>query len=86
MKQRTAEDELHNICKSILKEIEKWKKISQNGCNDPAWPDGANMNLLRNHIIYYKTSYMICVRNVDSSCQMNITHQRRRKWTIVTWL
>ncbi len=25
-----------------------------NGCNDPNWEDGANMNLVRNHIYYYK--------------------------------
>lgn len=93
MKQRTEEDELHNICKSILKEIEKWKKISQNGCNDPAWPDGANMNLLRNHIIYYKTKlYDLCEEcgfklpdeyytptppEVDN-CYMAVTTQKNR--------
>ena len=26
----------------------------RNGCNDPFWPDGCNMNLTRNHIISYK--------------------------------
>ena len=61
MKQRTAEEELQSICENILDEIKRWKSISQNGCNDPAWPDGANMNLLRNHIIYYKTKlYDLC--------------------------
>ena len=30
-----------------------WNHIAQNGCSDPGWPDGVNMNLVRNHIIYY---------------------------------
>ena len=30
-----------------------WNRIAQNGCSDPGWPDGVNMNLVRNHIIYY---------------------------------
>lgn len=31
-----------------------WDNIRKNGCGDPFWPDGVNMNLVRNHIIYYK--------------------------------
>ena len=30
-----------------------WDRISQNGCADPFYPDGVNMNLIRNHIIFY---------------------------------
>ena len=32
--------------------IERWHFIHDNGCSDPFWPDGVNMNLKRNHIIY----------------------------------
>ncbi len=34
-------------------EFAVWNEIAQNGCSDPSWPDGANMNLTRNHIIYF---------------------------------
>ncbi len=34
--------------------ISRWKSHKENGCNDPRWSDGANMNLLRNHLFYYK--------------------------------
>ena len=27
--------------------------LKKNGCSDPAWPDGVNLNLVRNHIIYW---------------------------------
>ncbi|WP_288925296.1 hypothetical protein [Aminobacterium colombiense] len=31
-----------------------WENVYQNGCSDPFYSDGANLNLVRNHIIYYK--------------------------------
>lgn len=34
-------------------EFAVWNDIARNGCSDPFWPDGVNMNLTRNHIIYY---------------------------------
>ncbi len=34
-------------------EFAVWNEIAQNGCSDPSWPDGVNMNLIRNHIIYF---------------------------------
>ena len=30
-----------------------WDDMKKNGCSDPAWPDGVNLNLVRNHIIYF---------------------------------
>ena len=54
MKKKTPEQELKELCKDILREIERWEDINQNGCNDPFWSDGCNMNLTRNHIIYDK--------------------------------
>jgi len=39
--------------KDILNDdIARWNHIKKNGCSDPFWPDGVNMNLTRNHIIY----------------------------------
>ena len=51
-------------CEQIRKEISHWKDINQNGCNDPFWSDGCNMNLTRNHIIYdQKQIRKICEEN-----------------------
>lgn len=52
------------ICQDIRKEVQHWKDINQNGCNDPFWPDGCNMNLTRNHIIYDK-------RKLEDMCLEN---------------
>lgn len=54
MKKKTPEQELKALCKNIRQEIDHWEHINQNGCNDPFWSDGCNMNLTRNHIIYAK--------------------------------
>lgn len=51
---QTAEDKVKECCQCIRREIEHWKAINQNGCSDPFWSDGCNMNLTRNHIIYYQ--------------------------------
>lgn len=54
MRNKTPDQEIKELCKEIRMEINHWEHINQNGCNDPFWPDGCNMNLTRNHIIYAK--------------------------------
>ena len=54
MKKKTPKQELKELCKEIRSEIDHWDDINRNGCNDPFWSDGCNMNLTRNHIIYAK--------------------------------
>ena len=50
----TPEQEISQLCKDIAKELGHWKYLREYGGQDPFWSDGANMNLNRNHIIYYK--------------------------------
>lgn len=51
---RKKHDKLAECINGIRDSIYHWKSLNQNGCNDPSWPDGVNMNLVRNHIIWYK--------------------------------
>ena len=46
------ESDEQKIRREISEEFDRWNKIAVNGCSDPGYPDGVNMNLLRNHIIY----------------------------------
>lgn len=46
-KQEDFEKELQNS-------HEQWNQIYKFGCSDPFWPDGVNLNLVRNHIISYR--------------------------------
>ena len=60
----SPEQKVKQYCIQIQKEISQWKDINQNGCNDPFWPDGCNMNLTRNHIIYEQEQIRkICEEN-----------------------
>lgn len=39
----------------ILEErFQHYEEVLENGCNDPLWADGLNLNLIRNHIIIVK--------------------------------
>ena len=60
----SPEQKVRQYCGEVRKEIKRWKEINQSGCSDPFWPDGVNMNLTRNHIIYYQRLILeICAEN-----------------------
>lgn len=55
-----------------LKELEKayaqWQRLYDHGGSDPTWPDGVNLNLVRNHICYYK-------RQIEEACPLYMSHE-----------
>lgn len=40
--------------KNLKERFKRWNYLKECGGNDPFWSDGCNMNLVRNHILYYK--------------------------------
>lgn len=46
---------LQALIKKIRASYKYWHEIAEHGCSDPFWEDGVNMNLIRNHIIFYKS-------------------------------
>lgn len=48
-----AETSIEQIEAEIEYLFNHWGDVYKNGCHDPTWHDGVNLNLLRNHIIYY---------------------------------
>ena len=42
------------IIADIDERFQRWDEIYHHGCSDPFWPDGININLVRNHIIYHR--------------------------------
>lgn len=70
MKENTPEQQLDLLCSQIIRERDHWNYINENGCNDPFWPDGCNMNLTRNHIISYK-------RDIAELCEKLECHFRK---------
>ena len=60
MKKKTPEQELELLRENLLHERNIWERINKNGCNDPFWLDGCNMNLTRNHILSYRNEIANC--------------------------
>lgn len=46
----------------IAERFSRWDDVFKNGSSDPTWPDGASLNLVRNHIL---TAYK-CLKDLDS--------------------
>lgn len=40
--------------KQLIDSYNRWNYLYQYGGSDPFWPDGCNLNLVRNHILYYR--------------------------------
>jgi len=40
--------------KELKTEFDRWEYLNEHGGSDPFWSDGCNMELVRNHIEYYK--------------------------------
>jgi hypothetical protein len=51
---KTPAEKLKELVAECSKRYDHWKQEREEGCVDPNWSDGANLNLVRNHIIYYK--------------------------------
>lgn len=61
-KKLTPEQEIQQYRECLMEEYEHWGEIKMHGCNDPAWTDGQNMNLVKSHIIYCRFKiHEICV-------------------------
>ena len=51
---KTKTKSLDELAKECKQSYERWTELHSNGCRDPCWTDGVNLNLVRNHIIHYK--------------------------------
>ena len=40
--------------RNIAESLAHWNYLKEHGGQDPFWSDGTNMNLVRNHVIFYK--------------------------------
>ncbi len=58
-----AKKNQENPLVELRKAYGHWQQLYEQGGSDPTWPDGANLNLVRNHIIYYK-------RRIEETCPL----------------
>lgn len=52
MKKKTHEEVSEEERMHLIDVHARWAFINEYGCQNPLWPDGVNMNLTRNHILY----------------------------------
>lgn len=52
MKKKKEPDEA-SVRGELGKAFARWNALACGECADPGWEDGVNMNLVRNHILYY---------------------------------
>lgn len=50
--------EKENLAEEMADSFERWEFLMEHGGSDPFWADGTNMNLVRNHIMYYKNKML----------------------------
>lgn len=62
-KQKTINEQIKDLTESLRNSLSRWCDIRDNGCTDPCWSDGTNMNLVHNHIIYYKKQLMELIKD-----------------------
>ncbi|MBP5604268.1 MAG: hypothetical protein J6X60_01815 [Ruminiclostridium sp.] len=43
------------LTRSLQDSFDRWDQLNKYGGSDPCWADGINMNLVRSHIMYYKS-------------------------------
>ena len=43
------------LTKSLQDGFDRWDHLNKYGGSDPSWADGVNMNLVRSHIMFYKS-------------------------------
>ena len=51
-KREKDEPSVEELQEQAQRELLHWQALKKYGGSDPLWPDGMNMNLTRNHIIY----------------------------------
>ena len=56
MAEKNRDSHLSQLTNDLTKAFARWDHLFSHGGQDPFWPDGVNLNLVRNHILHYKRS------------------------------
>ena len=89
------QEQINSFSNELKRTLANWENHQKYGCNDPFWSDSTNMNLLRNHMFYFKKSIAeLCYENdiklppeyflpippqVDSNYFADLTSPRAKK-------
>ena len=65
--QKEIFDALSECAAGLTASFQRWDYLFEHGGNDPTWPDGMNLNLVRNHILSYKRQIEQLLAEQDQS-------------------
>lgn len=51
---KKKEQTVEALVEEIKRSVKDWKRTKAHGTTDPFYADGINLNLIRNHVIYFK--------------------------------
>ena len=97
MKRSDAKKKGEEFGVEIRENMERYEELRQYGGTDPFWPDGVNMNLCRNHIIYLRKQieqelkpeyypeeyYMVLPKEADPEYQATYKRDNLKKADII---
>ena len=53
-KSKTPQEQMQEAVAELVERYNRWQDLYKNGCFDPSYCDGVNLNLVRNHIQFAK--------------------------------
>ena len=53
-KSKTPQEQMQEAVAELVEHYNRWQDLYKNGCFDPSYCDGVNLNLVRNHIQFAK--------------------------------
>ena len=53
-KSKTPQEQMQEAVTELVERYNRWQDLYKNGCFDPSYCDGVNLNLVRNHIQFAK--------------------------------
>ena len=56
MNKKQSMEKREKLIKNLKQDYARWNDIYENGCSDPSWEDGINLNLVRAHILINKNT------------------------------
>ena len=75
-KKKRFGQKLLKLREEIIDQIDRWNTLKTQGGSDPAWADGVNMNLVRQHVIAYK-------KEMEKICRENSLSLPEEYWVSV---
>lgn len=55
MAKKSRKEQVEELYQKLEESYDRWNDLYTHGGSDPFWPDGVNLNLIRNHISHYKS-------------------------------